>query len=34
MKLIDEERARHEFELLGYNEERINVYVASVAPVQ
>jgi len=31
-KLIDEERARHEFALLGYNEERINVYIASVLP--
>jgi len=29
-KLIDEERARKEFVLLGYNEERINVYIASV----
>ena len=33
-QLISEERAREEFELLGYNEERINVYIASVAPVQ
>lgn len=32
MKLINEERARDEFTLLGYNEERINVYIASVAP--
>lgn len=32
MHLIDEERARLEFELLGYNEERINVYIASVTP--
>jgi len=32
MKLIDEERARQEFALLGYNEERINVYIASVVP--
>lgn len=30
--LIDEERARLEFSLLGYNEERINVYIASVSP--
>jgi len=33
MKLISEERAREEFELLGYNEERINVYIASLAGV-
>jgi len=33
MKLIDEERARLEFGLLGYNEERINVYIDSVKPV-
>ncbi len=32
MKLINEERARLEFALLGYNEERINVYIASVTP--
>jgi hypothetical protein len=32
MKLIKEERAREEFTLLGYNEERINVYIASVTP--
>ncbi len=32
MKLINEERARLEFGLLGYNEERINVYIASVTP--
>ncbi len=31
MKLISEERARQEFKLLGYNEERINVYIASLA---
>lgn len=31
--LITEERARLEFGLLGYNEERINVYIASVVPV-
>ncbi len=31
-KLINEERARLEFGLLGYNEERINVYIASVKP--
>lgn len=30
MHLINEERARLEFNLLGYNEERINVYIASV----
>lgn len=30
-QLIDEERARQEFKLLGYNEERINVYIASVS---
>ncbi len=31
-ELIDEDRARLEFVLLGYNEERINVYIASVSP--
>lgn len=31
-KLIDEDRARLEFSLLGYNEERINVYIESVKP--
>lgn len=30
-KLISEERARKEFVDLGYNEERINVYIASVS---
>lgn len=32
-KLISEERARNELELLGYNEERISVYLASLKPV-
>jgi len=32
--LINEDRARQEFNLLGYNEERINVYIASVTPVE
>jgi hypothetical protein len=32
-KLISEERARDEFGSLGYNEERINVYIASVSAV-
>lgn len=31
-KLITQERAIHELELLGYNEERIKVYLASVTP--
>lgn len=30
--LIDEGRARIEFDLLGYNAERINVYIASARP--
>jgi len=30
--LIDEERAKLEFQLLGYNEERISVYLTSVVP--
>ena len=29
--LITQERARHELQLLGYNEERINVYLASTS---